>query len=201
MSIDKTSLSLLDRLSQSQDQDDWNRLVEFYTPLLRKWILQYYVQEADTEDLIQEVLTTVLREIPSFQHNQRTGAFRNWLRTILVHRLRNFWRQRKYQAKGQDDTDLKKELDQLADDQSSVSKIWDRDHDQEILNRALTSIQSRVDPTTWKAFQLQWFQGLSTPQITAELKLSADSIYAAKSRILNMLRKETQGLLQVKSKT
>ncbi|MEQ9410849.1 MAG: sigma factor [Fuerstiella sp.] len=57
---------------------------------------KYLVQDADADDLVRDVLTTVARELPCFVHDQRTGAFRNWLRQILVHRLQNFWRARQY---------------------------------------------------------------------------------------------------------
>ncbi len=43
---------------------------------------------------MQEVLVAVLNDLPKIQHNPRTGAFRSWLRTILVNRVREFWRAR-----------------------------------------------------------------------------------------------------------
>ena len=90
----ETSLSLLDRLRASPDDADWTRLVEAYSPLVRTWLLRSDVQAADADDLVQEVLLVVHRELPAFQHNQRRGAFRCWLRQIVVFRLRNFWRSR-----------------------------------------------------------------------------------------------------------
>ncbi|TXT19579.1 MAG: RNA polymerase sigma-70 factor ECF subfamily [Planctomycetota bacterium] len=90
----ETSLSLLDRLRQSPEDADWSRLIDAYSPLLRAWMMRAEVQAADADDLVQEVLLVVHRELPKFEHNQRRGAFRNWLRQIVVHRLRNFWRSR-----------------------------------------------------------------------------------------------------------
>jgi len=82
-----TSASLLQRLREQPDGDAWRRLVFLYTPLLRQWLARHGLQSSDIDDLTQEVLTVVVRELPQFQHNQREGAFRRWLRTILVHRL------------------------------------------------------------------------------------------------------------------
>src|SRR2546428_3898577 len=90
----ETSASLLQRLRDQPDSDAWRRLVYVYTPLLAQWVGRYGLQSSDMDDLIQDVLTVVVRELPQFQHNQRTGAFRRWLRTILVNRLRGFWRAR-----------------------------------------------------------------------------------------------------------
>src|SRR5687768_14673027 len=91
-----TSLSLLARARDPADDDAWRRLVEVYSPLLRQWLQQYEVQTADAEDLLQEVLQVVFRELSGFQQGERPGAFRNWLRKVLANRLRNYWRQRDY---------------------------------------------------------------------------------------------------------
>ena len=85
-----TSMSLLDDVCRRPDSESWTRLVGIYTPLLKGWIGRYDVQDSDRDDLVQDVLMVVLRELPTFRHTQRQGAFRSWLRGILVNRVRNF---------------------------------------------------------------------------------------------------------------
>ncbi len=110
--MDETSLSLLARIQQSDDPDSWSRLVDLYTPQMRRWLRDYEVQDADTDDLIQEVLTVVARELPKFEHNQRAGSFRSWLRKTLVNRLRNFWRARQRQPVAKGSSSLFERLNQ-----------------------------------------------------------------------------------------
>jgi RNA polymerase sigma-70 factor, ECF subfamily len=76
----ETSLSLLERLRYSPENEGWNRLVDLYTPLVRVWLRRYDVQDSDANDLVQEVLLTVSREIGTFEHRGQSGAFRGWLR-------------------------------------------------------------------------------------------------------------------------
>lgn len=52
---DQTSLSLLARVRQSTDKESWERLVDLYSPLMRHWLRAYEVQEADADDLVQDV--------------------------------------------------------------------------------------------------------------------------------------------------
>src|SRR5438045_2480430 len=92
-----TSISLLERLRLEPDAQAWQRLVEIYTPLIRRWLGRYGLAEADREDLTQDVLAVVVRRLPQFEHNGRPGAFRTWLRLIVTHRLRDFWRARRCQ--------------------------------------------------------------------------------------------------------
>lgn len=91
-----TSISLLERVADRSDSQAWERFAEIYAPLLRRWLRAYDVQEADADDLVQDVLAVVARELPAFRSSPQPGAFRCWLRTVLVHRLRNFWRSRQH---------------------------------------------------------------------------------------------------------
>src|SRR6056297_3291965 len=92
--MNDTSITLLERLRQNDDPENWDRLVSLYSPLLRGWLRKYDVQSSDVDDLVQEVLLAVSNDLKSFEHQGNPGAFRSWLRTILVHRLRDFWRAR-----------------------------------------------------------------------------------------------------------
>ena len=89
-----TSKSLLAKARDCSDQSAWRRLTELYEPLIERWVRPHVAQRADAEDVVQEVLTTLVRELPRFDHNQRPGAFRAWLRTITVHRLQAYWEKR-----------------------------------------------------------------------------------------------------------
>jgi RNA polymerase sigma-70 factor (ECF subfamily) len=84
----ETSVSLLERLAGTPSDDDWGRLDALYRPLLRGWMARAGVPASDVEDLVQDVLFVVSREVAGFER-QRQGAFRAWLRTILTHQLRD----------------------------------------------------------------------------------------------------------------
>ena len=190
-----TSLSLLDRVIHSPDSEPWERLVAVYHPLLMRWLRSYDVQPADAEDLIQEVLTVVVQEVGSFDHNDRTGAFRSWLRRILVNRLRNFWRKRNRSPQGKGTSGLLEQLHQLEDDSSALSRVWNTEHDQHVIAQLMESVRSRFEPQTWEVFRRQVFDGQRADAVARELGLSLSSVYVARSRVLTTLRKEADGLV------
>jgi RNA polymerase sigma-70 factor (ECF subfamily) len=194
--MSETSHSLLERLRERPDGDDWRRLVDLYAPLLRAWMGRHGVQSADVDDLIQEVLTVLVRELPRFQHNQRPGAFRRWLRTILVHRLRDFWRDRQHRPQAVGGSDVLSQLDQLEDPESALSRLWDEEHDHSVVRRLLERIEGEVTPSTWQAFRRVALEGKDEATVAGELGLSVNAVFIAKSRVLQRLRREAAGLIE-----
>ncbi len=194
---DNTSLSLLNRVSAASDPEAWDRLVALYRPLLLRWLRSCDVQAADAEDLVQEVLTVVVQEVRGFDHNQQVGAFRTWLRRILVNRVRNFWRSRQQQAPGKGTSSMLEELQQLEDDASALSRVWNAEHDQQVMAHLLETVRPRFEPQTWEAFRRQVLEGHRPDQVARELGLSLSSVYAARSRVLKTLRQEAGGLVDV----
>lgn len=82
----ETSASLLERLRTAPDEAAWERLDAIYRPLIRRWRLRDPRLGEEADDLVQDVMHVLVRELPGF-HRQRNGSFRRWLRTITVHRV------------------------------------------------------------------------------------------------------------------
>jgi RNA polymerase sigma-70 factor (ECF subfamily) len=190
-----TSTSLLQRLRERPGEQDWQRLVTVYRPFLLAFLRSQAFSVADAEDLTQEVLAVVVREMPQFQHNQRTGAFRSWLRMIAVHRLRDFCRARQNRPLASGDSDMLERLGQLEDPASALSGQWDREHDRHVVARLLESIASDFQPVTWQAFRAVMMEGQTPAAAAKSLGISVNSVLLAKSRILARLREEAQGLV------
>jgi RNA polymerase sigma-70 factor (ECF subfamily) len=193
--MNETSLSLLARIGQSDDSDSWNRLVELYAPLMRGWLQSYEVTGADADDLVQDVLTVVSQELPKFRHNERQGAFRNWLKKILVNRLRNYWRARHRRPNATGGSSMLHQLNQLEDDTSELSRIWNEQHDREVVSQLMELVRPKFQAKTWEAFHRQMFGGQRPDQVAAELAMPLGSVYMARNRVLNALRREAAGLV------
>ena len=75
-----TSLSLLQRLRRAEPGDaDWKRFDDLYRPLVRSWLCRVPGLSSEVDDLTQETLIVIFRELPQFER-RRDGAFRAWLR-------------------------------------------------------------------------------------------------------------------------
>jgi RNA polymerase sigma-70 factor (ECF subfamily) len=192
-----TSKSLLAKARDRSDQSAWRRLTQLYAPLVERWVRPHVAQRADAEDVVQEVLTTLVHELPRFDHNERPGAFRAWLRSITVHRLRAYWDKRDARPATTGHPQVRAALAQLADPNSPLSRSWDEEHDRYVTKSLLESIRLEFQPATWRAFEGQVLGGLSAADTAAELGLSVNAVLIAKSRVLKRLRERGAGLVEV----
>ncbi len=185
-----TPLSLIERLRDPADAASWRRLVDLYTPMIRRW-LGRTVPRADEDDLVQDVLGAVLRAMSTFVHSGQTGAFRHWLRTTTAHHLAAFWRSRRSRGGAPPPIDW----DLLEDPDSEPSRAWDREHDEYVARRLLELMEPEFSRPTWQAFRRQVVDGLPAAEVAAELGSSVNAVLLAKSRVLARLRKEGRGLI------
>jgi RNA polymerase sigma-70 factor (ECF subfamily) len=192
----ETPLSLLERLRLRADPASWDRLVELYTPLIRSWLRRAGVQPADADDLTQEVLAVLVRELPSFHHDLRRGAFRRWLRTVVLNRLRPFWRARRTQPQALGSAEEEEVFARLEDPGSDLSRLWDEEHDRHVARRLLELLEPEFEPATWQAFRLLVLEGRPTRDVADSLGLTPNAVRIAKSRVLARFRREAEGLLE-----
>ncbi len=190
-----TSATLLERLNDCSDSVAWRRLVDLYSPLIRAWLRRHGVSASDAEDLTQDVLGVVVREVSRFQHNGRAGAFRTWLRTITINCLRQSFRSRRLRPEAVSSPDLGELLDQLEDPASDLSRRWDQEHDRHVLDQLLELIEPEFEATTRRAFRRQVIDGVPARAVATELRMTVNAVLIAKSRVLSRLRREADGLV------
>jgi RNA polymerase sigma factor (sigma-70 family) len=190
----ETSASLLERLRTAPDEAAWRRLDDLYRPLIRHWLLRDPTLGDEAEDVVQEVMGVLVRELPDFER-RRPGSFRRWLRTVTAHRLAAHYRARQNRPVALGSPDGEGPLTQLADPTSDLSRLWDEEHDRHVLRRLMDMIAPLFEPTTLAAFRRVAFDGVRPAQAAEELGLSLNAVLLAKSRVLNKLRQEAEGLI------
>jgi RNA polymerase sigma-70 factor (ECF subfamily) len=181
--------SLLERLRQPGDRAAWEQFVELYTPLLYHWARHAGLQEQDAADLVQDVFTTLVQKLPQFEYDAQ-GNFRAWLRTVTL----NHWRdnlKRRGRRPLPGNADVLPDLP-AADD---FDAFFEAEARRRLIDRALAVMQAQFQPTTWRACWEVVVAGRPAAEVAAELGISENAVYVAKSRVLRQLRRELKGLL------
>jgi RNA polymerase sigma-70 factor, ECF subfamily len=192
--MDDTRQSLLIR-AQTGDEDAWKDLTDLYRPLIIAWLSRQGVPAADLEDLSQEVLLSVVKHLPSFGHSGNRGAFRSWLRTIVCSRTTDYWRASLARTPASGGSGASAALQQIADPESDLNRQWDEEHDLYLLRCVLNLVEEEFEPATLRAFRRLALDGASGAMVSEELGLSVAAVYMAKSRVLQRIRKEVEGLV------
>jgi len=190
-----TSHSLLERIQQGSGADAaWHRLVAIYTPVLYRWLNRCGMPPANHEDVTQEILIVVARQLPyDFRHNGRKGAFRAWLEQIARYRAQEFWRAKKRHPANE--PYASEMLRQLADPSSAPSQYWKKEYNQHLLKSLLELVEADFQPNTWQAFYRTSIDDVALAKVAADLRMTVNAVMIARSRVLSRLREEGNELI------
>lgn len=182
-----TPASLLDRLRRPAEQAAWGRFVRLYTPLLYHWARRAGLRGADAADLVQDVLTLLVRKLPEFVYD-RDRSFRAWLRTVTL----NTWRAQRRRA-ALPAAAPPPDLDEVPGP-DVMAAFEEAEYRAQVVRRALDVLRPEFPPHTWQAFSEYVLAGRDAADVAAELGARPGAVYLAKSRVLARLRQELAGL-------
>jgi RNA polymerase sigma-70 factor (ECF subfamily) len=188
-----THVTLLARLRQDPtDQAAWELFVERYGRPIYRWCRLWKLQDADAEDVTQNVLLTLARKLRVFTYDP-SRSFRGWLKTLAHHAWRDFIDSpRRAQPAAGDDRvwELMQSLEAREDLLQKLQEAFDHD----LLDAAKVRVRLRVAPHTWEAFRLLAFEGLPVAEVAAAVQMQVAMVYVAKSKVQKMLQEEIQKL-------
>jgi RNA polymerase sigma-70 factor (ECF subfamily) len=183
-----TDPDLLIDLQGHDREQAWARFVQLYTPLLlSRARARYSLGPADAEDLVGDVLVELVRQLPRFKYDPK-GWFRAWLGRILHNKYVDRCRRKGIRVQTG-----AAELSGLAGPSDPDPLEAAERH--LLARRALELMQVEFESTTWKACWALVAEGKSAAEAAAELGISENAVYIAKSRVLRRLRQEMEGLL------
>jgi len=203
---ESTSLSLLERLrEQPNSTEAWERLDAFYRPLLLRWVVRWGLQDAEAENLTQDVLLEVVRLLPDFRHSGRSGAFRLWLRNILTNRVLAFLRRRRqhpwlFFSEWSRRANTRTLFDELETPDRPLNRLWNEEHDKHVVRQIWSNVAGEFSERDVKAFQLVVEKTMKPADVARYLGISVALVWQIKSRILRRLREEGQGLIDASPK-
>jgi RNA polymerase sigma-70 factor (ECF subfamily) len=185
-----TAPSLIEQV-RAGDSGAWERLVHLYSPLVYGWARRADLQAADAADVMQEVFRAVLTGIAGFRRDRPGDRFRSWLWGITHNKLADFWRQRASQPAVAGGSDAQERLAQLAAEEEA-SSFGQQPSAQTlgVFRRAVRLLRSEFEERSWRAFWRVVVEGQRPADVAAELGLTVNAVYVAKSRILHRLRQE-----------
>jgi RNA polymerase sigma factor (sigma-70 family) len=188
----RTSASLLARLRQAPaDQAAWAEFVDRYGPKVYAWCRHWRLQEADAQDVTQDVLVRLAAKMRGFDYDP-SRSFRAWLKTLTRHALSDFCDARgRAGAVGGSSVVV---LIHSAEAREDLVRQLDEEFDRELLEEAVARVRVRVTPRTWRVFELTAREGRSGAEAAAELGMTVAAVFVARGRVQRLLQEEVRSL-------
>lgn len=189
----RTSPTLLGRLRQMPaNQAAWGEFVERYGPKIYGWCRHWRLQEADAQDVTQDVLAQLAGKMRTFAYDP-SRSFRGWLKTLAHHAWQDFVESRKRASAGSGDTQVLEAL-HAVEARADLLKRLDEEFDRELLDEASARVRLRVEPRTWEAFRLLAVDGCSGAEAAKKLHMKVATVFVAKSKVYRMIQEEMHRL-------
>jgi RNA polymerase sigma factor (sigma-70 family) len=188
-----TDVTLLARLGRDpHDQAAWGDFVGRYGPKILLWCRRWNLQEADAEDVTQDVLLKLNSRMASFSY-EASGSFRAWLKTLAHHAWRDLVDERRRAGIGSGESRMGAFLESLEAGDDLAEELQE-EFRRELMDRAMVRVKARVASRAWEAFRLTALGGWSGAATAAQLRMKVAQVYLAKSRITKRIQAEIRKL-------
>ena len=190
--------SLLVQLASPENREAWEQFAAIYRPVIYRLARRRGMQDADAQDLAQQVLASVAAAIGRFEKSEENSRLRHWLRRIARNAIINAL-SRRPRDRGAGGTSVQELLaEQPEADDESAAEI-DFEYRRELYLQAARIVRRDVKAETWRAFELTVIENHSVDAAAVELEKPAGVIYAARSRIMRRLRDAVRELEKAES--
>ena len=183
-----TRASLLLKVQAGDDPNAWDEFVAVYRPIVYRLARRRGLQDADAEDLAQQVLISIARSIEGWQKRDESIRFRHWLRRVAKNAILHILtRGPKERAAGS--TSVQEFLNQQGDDDSGLARELELEYRREIFFRAAALVKSEIATDSWKVFELAVIEVISIDQVAATLGYCVGAVYGVRSRVIMGIRR------------
>jgi len=189
---------LLLLLNDPTDAQCWNAFVDRYAPKIYGWCRQQRLQEADAQDVTQEVLTRLVQKLPTFRYDPHKGTFRGWLKTLTHHAWCDYLESRQRAGAGEQDAEAVARLCTLEAREDLLQALAET-FDLEVLAEAEARVRLQVSLRDWKIFQELAVDGRPGPAVARDLGMTVSAVLMVRSRVQKKLRQEVSRLEETNS--
>jgi RNA polymerase sigma-70 factor (ECF subfamily) len=191
-----TRRSLIDRLANWDDQRRWQEFFDTYWKLIYAAARRSGLTDAEAQDVVQETIITVARQIEKLRYDPAVGSFKGWLLQITRWRIGDQFRKRDRAAMSLTNDDRQTATIERVPDPNVVDleAFWEKEWQQNLFAAAITRVKKKVDPKQFQIFDCYVRKEWPAQEVARKLRVSVGQVYLARHRIGATLKKEIKAL-------
>jgi RNA polymerase sigma factor (sigma-70 family) len=195
-----TRQSLLSRLKNWENQDSWREFFDTYWRLIYEVARKAGFNDAEAQDIVQEALLSVARQMPGFKYNRSEGSFKSWLLQITRRRIADQFRKR-YRGGGMISSDSPEFMSSdnellLHGATTPLDELWEVEWKSHIAEIALDRVKKRVKAAQFQIFDLSVLKSWPLGRVSEALGVSKTQVYLARQRVGALVKKEVKRLAE-----
>jgi RNA polymerase sigma factor (sigma-70 family) len=191
MSEDKnTRYTLLKKLQTCNNEKNWDEFVTYYSPYIFVIIKRFNVGTQDSEELMQDVLVKIWKNISKFDHEKHKCRFRTWLSVMIRNTVFNFFKAKSSKNSksnvSYDGIIIKLELISEAEVNLIAEKEW-KNH---IAKLAWDNLKDSFNEVTRNIFEESITKDIDNSILAKKYNVSESSVRVFKMRVRKAMHKE-----------
>ncbi len=190
----ETRDSLIIQIQSPENRDAWVVFAQLYRPVIYRLARARGLQDADAEDLTQQVLLSVARAIPQWQRNPNS-RFRHWLNRIVKNAILNALTRGRNEV-GVGGSEFLNTVNNLPHEENEVESKIEYEYQRQLYRRAAEIVRDSVNEDTWLAFLNTVVEGESTEVVAIRLGKTIGNVHAARSRLMRRLQMLVRELME-----
>ncbi len=194
-----TRRSLLTRLKNWDDQESWKDFFDTYSKLIYSVALKAGLNETEAEEVVQETIIAVAKQMKRFKYDPAIGSFKGWLLHTTRWRINDQLRKRRGEggAMGRKHKTSTRTatVERIPDPAASnLEDIWEQEWRKTMFEVAIGKVRRRVDPGQYQIFDAYVIKQWPVKKVIEVLGVSPGQVYLAKHRISALIKKEIANL-------
>jgi len=193
-----TRQTLLSRLKDWDDQKSWSEFFNLYWRLIYGVARQAGLTESEAQDVVQETIITVAKQMPKFCYDKSKGSFKSWLRKTTHWRIQDHFRRRRRSEEGlsieSSDDDSNAAPPELTSDNNPFEALWNAEWNQNLLAVAIDRVKKQVTPKEFQVFHLCTQKEWPAVKVARALHLFRPQVYYTNKKLTRLIEEETTRL-------
>ena len=193
-----TRRSLVERLADWGDQLRWQEFFDTYWKLIHSVARRSGLTDAEAQEVVQETVITVAKNIDKLKYDPAIGSFKGWLLQITRWRIADQFRKREPgDAKGPRSTDdrLTATIERVPDSRIvDLDGLWEASWKENLFEAAVARVKKKVEPKQFQIFDCYVRKEWPAQKVAERLGVNIGQVYLARHRVGALLKKEVKAL-------
>ncbi|HEV3243041.1 MAG TPA: sigma-70 family RNA polymerase sigma factor [Chthoniobacterales bacterium] len=193
-----TRRSLIERLADWNDRKHWQEFFDSYWKLIYSAARKSGLTDAEAQEVVQETIITVAKNIEKLRYDPAVGSFKGWLLQITRWRIVDQFRKREpgnaKPPRAAEDR-LTATIDRVPDSRvADLDAVWEAEWKENLFEGAIARVKKKVDPKQFQIFDCYVRKEWPAQKVAEQLRVSVGQVYLARHRVGAALKKEIRAL-------